>query len=122
MEKNNVQVDLEHKMPTMPTWDELGRAAAREANEQLRRNNELGQQMRSNDTLGEIRDILKAMLDAHQEDVIRYREQAAHNADIARQLMNTVNDREEEILHLRNEIFNLRERIRMYIQEVRDSG
>ena len=109
-------------MPTMPTWDELGRAAAREANEQLRRNNELGQQMRSNDTLGEIRDILKAMLDAHQEDVIRYREQAAHNADIARQLMNTVNDREEEILHLRNEIFNLRERIRMYIQEVRDSG
>lgn len=71
----------------------------------------------SNDTLGEIRDILKAMLDAYHEDAARYREQAAHNADIARGLMNTVNDREEEILHLKNEVFNLRERVRMYMQE-----
>jgi hypothetical protein len=109
-------------MTFSPTWDELGRAAAKEANEQLRRSNELGQQMRSNDTLGEIRDILKAMLDAQQEDTLRYREQAAHNADIARQLMNTVNDREEEILHLRNEVFNLRERIRMYMQETNNGG
>jgi len=106
-------------MPVTPSWDDLGRAAAKEANEQLRRSNEMGQQMRSNDTLGEIRDILKAMLDAHHEDAARYREQAAHNADIARNLMNTLNDREEEIMHLKNEVFNLRERIRMYLQEVR---
>jgi hypothetical protein len=101
----------------MPTWNELGSAAAREANEQLRRDGERARHQVSNDTLGEIRDILKAMLDAYHEDSARYREQAAHNADIARGLMNTVNDREEEILHLKNEVFNLRERIRMYMQE-----
>lgn len=106
-------------MPTTPSWDELGYAAAREANEQLRRNSERDRQIRANDTLGEIRDILKAMLDAQHEDSLRYREQAAHNADIARNLMNTLNDREEEIAHLKNEVFNLRERIRMYLQEAR---
>lgn len=103
----------------MPTWDALTAAAAKEANEKLRRQSERLQQQQSNDTLGEIRDILKAMLDAYHEDAARYREQAAHNADIARNLMNALNDREEEIMHLKNEVFNLRERIRIYLTETR---
>lgn len=107
-------------MPVTPSWDDLGRAAAREANEQLRRSNELGQQMRSNDTLGEIRDILKAMLDFYHEDSYRYREQAAHSVDIIRSLTQAVEEREEEILRLSSEVSNLRERIRMYFEEVRN--
>ena len=103
--------------PNTPSWDDLGRSGAREANEQFRRNGERDRQLATNDTLREIRDILKAMLDVQHENVDRYREQAAHNADIARGLMNTVNDREEEIMHLKNEVFNLRERVRMYMQE-----
>lgn len=101
----------------MTTWDAITAESARRANEQLRRQNESIRQQAANDTLGEIRDILKAMLDAYHSDATRHREQAAHNADIARNLMNTLNDREEEIMHLKNEVFNLRERIRIYLAE-----
>ena len=102
-----------------PSWQELSKVSAQRANEKLRHDGERYRQQATNDTLVEIKDILKAMLDAHHDDTARYREQAAHNADIARNLMNTLNDREEEIMHLKNEVFNLRERIRMYLQEVR---
>lgn len=101
----------------LPTYDN----AATE-NERIRLQGEKYRQQQTNDTLSDIRDILKAMLDTHHDDTARYREQAAHNADIARNLMNTLNDREEEIMHLKNEVFNLRERIRMYIQEASDRG
>ena len=104
----------------MATWDALTAEAAKRANEKLRQDGERYRQQAANDTLGEIRDILKAMLDAYHEDAARYREQAAHNADIARNLMNTLNDREEEIMHLKNEVFNLRERVRMYLAETRN--
>ena len=103
----------------MSGWDQITAEAAKRANEKLRQDGERYRQQATNDTLGEIRDILKAMLDAHHDDAARYREQAAHNADIARNLMNTLNDREEEIMHLKNEVFNLRERIRMYLAETR---
>lgn len=103
----------------MATWQEIGAESARRANEMLRQDGERYRQQAANDTLGEIRDILKAMLDVQHDNTDRYREQAAHNAEIARNLMNTLNDREEEIAHLKNEVFNLRERIRMYLQEVR---
>lgn len=102
-----------------PSWQELSKISAQRANARLRQDNERRRQETTNDTLVEIKDILKAMLDAHHDDTARYREQAAHNADIARNLMNTLNEREEEILKLKNEVFNLRERIRMYLQEVR---
>lgn len=103
----------------MTAWDEITAESAKRANEKLRQDGERYRQQTTNDTLGEIRDILKAMLDAYHEDAGRYREQAAHNADIARNLMNAVNDREEEIMHLKNEVFNLRERVRMYLAETR---
>lgn len=92
---------------------------AEKLNERIRLQGDSNRQQAANDTLGEIRDILKAMLDVQHDNTDRYREQAAHNAEIARNLMNTLNDREEEIAHLKNEVFNLRERIRMYLQEVR---
>ena len=106
----------------MSGWDHLTAEAAKRANERLRYDAERHRQEASNDTLREIRGILKAMLDVQHDDSARYREQAAHNADIARNLMNTLNDREEEILHLKNEVFNLRERIGLYLQETRDRG
>lgn len=102
-----------------PSWQELGRDSAQRANERLRYDGERYRQQAANDTLVEIKDILKAMLDAHHDDTARYREQAAHNADIARNLVNTLNEREEEILRLKSEVFDLKERIRKYLQEVR---
>lgn len=106
----------------MSTWDAITAESAKRANEKLRQDGERHQRQAANDTLVEIKDILKAMLDAYHEDAARYREQAAHNADIARNLMNTLNDREEEIMHLKNEVFNLRERIRMYLAETRSGN
>lgn len=106
----------------MTSWDAITAESAKRANEKLRQDGERYRQQAANDTLGEIRDILKAMLDAYHEDAGRYREQAAHNADIARNLMNALNDREEEIMHLKNEVFNLRERIRMYLAETRSGN
>lgn len=102
----------------MTTWDELTAAAAKEANEKLRRQNERLQQQRSNDTLGEIRDILKAMLDTMQDNAERYREQAAYNADIARDLFNTVSQKDEAITNLKSEVVNLRELLRIYQYEL----
>lgn len=106
----------------MTTWDALTAASAKEANEKLRRQSERLQQQQSNDTLGEIRDILKAMLDTMQDNAERYREQAAHNADIARDPFNTVSEQDDEILRLKSEVFNLRERIKMYIVEQRSGN
>lgn len=106
-------------MPNNPSWQELSKVSAQRANERLRQDNERHRQETANNTLVEIKDILKAMLDAHHDDTVRYREQAAHNADIARNLVNTLNEREEEILRLKSEVFDLKERIRKYLQEVR---
>lgn len=101
----------------MSTWDAIAADAAKRANERLRQDGERYRQQAANDTLGEIRDILKAMLDTQQDNTERYREQAAHNADVARNLVSAVDERDEEILRLRSEVFNLRERIKAYLNE-----
>lgn len=49
-------------MPRTPSWDELGYAAAQAANEKLRLDGERDRQTRTNDTLGEIRDLLREIL------------------------------------------------------------
>lgn len=49
-------------MPRTPSWDELGYAAAKEANDRLRRDGEAKRQLLTNESLVEIRDLLKDIL------------------------------------------------------------
>ena len=52
----------------MSTWNELGYAAAREANERMRRDSEINRQLTTNDLLREIRDLLKDVLKELRKD------------------------------------------------------
>jgi hypothetical protein len=65
MVKINAQTGSEHKMAT---WNELGYAAAREANERMRRDSEINRQLTTNDLLREIRDLLKDVLKELRKD------------------------------------------------------
>jgi hypothetical protein len=65
MVKINAQTDSERKMPT---WKETGYAAAREANERLRRDAESNRQSTTNDLLREIRDLLQDVLKELRKD------------------------------------------------------